>query len=296
MKNKKITAVIYAVSAAVLYAINTPLSKILLQYVPSIFMASFLYLGTGIGVGIMYAFRRKNEKKEDRLSKEDLPCTLAMIALDIGAPIFLMLGIKLGNASNAALLNNFEIVATTVIALLIFKERVSSKLWIAIVFITAASILLSFDGEDGLKFSYGSLFVLLATLCWGLENNFTRRLSSKSACQIVSLNGICSGSGAFIIALLAGEKLPALPYIFFSLLLGFGAFGLSIFTYIKAQRTLGAAKTSAYYAIAPFVGTFLSFVILGDSLTRMYLIALIVMIIGTVFVVADTLKSDTAAD
>ena len=44
------------------------------------------------------------------------------------------------------------------------------------------------------------------------------------------------------------------------LLLGFVAYGLSIFTYVRAQKTLGAVKTSAFYAIAPFAGAVLSFV------------------------------------
>ena len=59
------------------------------------------------------------------------------------------------------------------------------------------------------------------------------------------------------------------------MLLGFVAYGLSIFLYIRAQRDLGAAKTSAYYAIAPFIGTFLSFVVDGDRLTKVYFIGLI---------------------
>ncbi len=75
-----------------------------------------------------------------------------------------------------------------------------------------------------------------------------------------------------------------------AVVLGFVAYGLSIFTYIRAQKTLGAAKTSAYYAVAPFIGAFLSFMILHENLTIGYLIALAVMIAGTAFVVSDTLK------
>jgi len=113
----------------------------------------------------MYAFHWKSENRPERLGRKDLPYTVGMIVLDIAAPIFLMLGIKYGDASNASLIGNFEIVATTVIALLFFKEIVTKKLWIAIGLITASSIILSLDGTDGFHFSYGSLFVLLATVC-----------------------------------------------------------------------------------------------------------------------------------
>lgn len=105
----------------------------------------------------------------------------------------------------------------------------------------------------------------------------------------MTIKGLGSGTGSLIIAFIIGENPPIIKYILPVLLLGFVAYGLSIFTYIRAQKTLGAAKTSAYYAIAPFIGAFLSFVLLKEPLTAAYMIALTVMIVGTVFIVADTL-------
>jgi membrane protein len=285
----KIGAVILAFLAAVFYAINTPVSKFLLNNVIPTFMAAFLYLGAGVGVGIMYLFHIKKEEKAERLTKQDLPYTIGMIVLDIAAPIFLMIGIKMGTASNASLLGNFEIVVTTLMALLIFKEQVSGKLWIAIGFITLSSIVLSFEGSGSFQFSIGSLFVILATCCWGLENNCTRKISDKSTYEIVLLKGIFSGGGSFTIAMVLGEKIPEMIYIAIVMLLGFVAYGLSIFLYIRAQRNLGAAKTSAYYAVAPFIGSFLAFVVNGEKLAVEYFIGLALMLVGTVFVVYDTM-------
>lgn len=288
-RKSKTGAVILALLAAVFYAINTPFSKVLLNNVAPTFMAAFLYLGAGVGVGIMYLFHIKNEDKTERLTKQDLPYIIGMIVLDIAAPIVLMIGINLGTASNASLLGNFEIVATTLIALLIFKENVSGKLWIAIGFITLSSIVLSFEGSGSFQFSMGSLFVILATCCWGLENNCTRKISDKSTHEIVLLKGVFSGGGSFAIAMVLGEKIPEIKYIVAVMLLGFVAYGLSIFLYIRAQRDLGAAKTSAYYAVAPFVGSFLAFVVDGEKLETAYFIGLALMLIGTIFVVYDTM-------
>ena len=278
-------SIAFAILAAAFYAINVPFSKLLLSHIGPTTMAALLYLGAGIGVGLMSIGRDKGEK----LDKNDLPYVIGMIVLDIAAPIFLMLGISFGLASNASLLGNFEIVATTVIALFVFKEAVSKRLWGAITLITLSSILLSFEGTDSFRFSYGSLLVILATVCWGLENNCTRKISGKSTYEIVILKGIFSGLGALAIAFLKKESLPEIRYVVLALLLGFVAYGLSIFLYVRAQNTLGAAKTSAYYAVAPFIGTFLSFVFLREKLTGMYLIALAVMIAGTILVVMDTL-------
>lgn len=288
MRSEK-AAVCYALAAAVFYALNVPCSKLLLERIAPTYMAAFLYLGAGIGVGIMYLFHYKHESPAERLEKKDVSYTLAMVLLDIIAPILLMLGVQLGTSANASLLGNFEITATTLIALLIFKEKASPKLWTAIGFITISSIILSFSGTDSFKFSVGSLFVLGATACWGLENNCTRSISNKSTYQIVVIKGFGSGTGSLIVAVILGEKLPNIKHIMPAVILGFIAYGLSIFTYIRAQKILGAAKTSAYYALAPFIGAFLSFILLHETLTAVYVIALIVMIIGTLFVVSDTI-------
>ena len=288
MEKNKLKAIMFAFLAAVFYAINVPISKVLLQHVGPTTMAALLYLGAGIGIGMMSLFNKKDREKAESLTKAELPYIVGMIVLDIAAPIFLMLGISYGSSANASLLGNFEIVATTVIALILFKEAVTKRLWVAIGLITLSSILLSFEGTDSFHFSYGSLLVIMATVCWGLENNCTRELSSKSTYQIVMLKGLCSGLGALVIALIKRESFPGIGYIAIALALGFVAYGLSIFMYVRAQNVLGAAKTSAYYAVNPLIGALLAFVFLSESLSWMYVIALIVMVIGSALVVVDT--------
>ena len=288
MEQNKLKAIMFAFLAAVFYAINVPISKVLLQHVGPTTMAALLYLGAGIGIGMMSLFNKKDREKAESLTKADLPYIVGMIVLDIAAPIFLMLGISYGSSANASLLGNFEIVATTVIALILFKEAVTKRLWLAIGLITLSSILLSFEGTDSFHFSYGSLLVIMATVCWGLENNCTRELSSKSTYQIVMLKGLCSGLGALVISLIKKESFPGFGYIAIALALGFVAYGLSIFMYVRAQNVLGAAKTSAYYAVNPLIGALLAFVFLSESLSWMYVIALIVMVIGSAVVVVDT--------
>ncbi len=290
---QKIISIFYAFLAACFYAVNMPVSKTLLQTVPPTMLAAFLYLGAGLGVGGMYLLR-KDKKQEENLTKKDLPYTVGMIALDIFAPIALMFGLARTTSANASLLNNFEIAATSVIALVIFKETISKRLWLAIFLVTLSSALLSFEDVSSLRFSYGSLLVLLAAVCWGLENNCTRKISSKNTYEIVTLKGIGSGLGSLVIAFFLGEKFPGAKHIVFALALGFVAYGLSIFFYIKAQNVLGAAKTSAYYAVAPFIGAFLSFVFLREALSPSYALALLLMVAGTILIAADTLLTSHA--
>ena len=282
-------AVFYAILAAALYALNAPASKLLLQNVPPTMMAGFLYLGAGAGMAVMGLVRNRtgHGRQEMRLKKKDLPYTLGMVVLDIAAPIFLMIGLKRTTAANASLLNNFEIVATSLIALLVFKERIGKRLWTAIGLITLSSILLSVEDAGCFQFSFGSLFVLAACVCWGMENNCTRCLSRSDPMEIVVIKGFGSGIGSVIIGLTVGESLPVWGDILKILLLGFVAYGLSIYFYVYAQRDLGAAKTSAYYAVAPFIGVLLSFLIFRELPGALFFIALVIMIAGTWLVNRD---------
>lgn len=276
-------AIFCAVAAAALYALNAPFSKLLLQDVPATMMAAFLYLGAGAGMLLLGLFRTRLglSAAEQRLSRRDLPYTLGMIVLDIAAPIFLMLGLSRTTAANASLLNNFEIVATSVIAFVCFREKANRRLLLALVLITLSSLILSFEDASSLTFSVGSVFVLLACVCWGLENNCTRMLSANDPLEIVVVKGFGSGLGALLIALAVGESFPAPSLILPALLLGFVAYGLSIFFYVYAQRSLGAARTSAYYALAPFIGVALSFIFFRDLPSVSFYVALGMMIAGT---------------
>lgn len=283
MTGKQRLAVGWALLAATLYAISTPVSKVLLKEIPATMMAAFLYLGAGIGMGIIGIIRRQSgqAKKQEPLTRAELPFVVGMVALDIAAPVLLMLGLTMTTAENASLLNNFEIVATSLIALLVFHEQIDRRLWLAIGLITLSSIILSIEGKGSFSFSTGSLFVLGACVCWGFENNCTRMLSVKDSLQVVVIKGFGSGTGSLLIALALGERVGQVWYVLGAMALGFVAYGLSIFFYVCAQRELGAARTSAYYAVAPFIGVALSWMLFQEQPGIWFMAALALMIAGT---------------
>lgn len=55
----------------------------------------YRYLGAGIGMGAMMIGRRMSHRQqtEQRLGRKDLPFAVAMVALDIAAPILMMYGL-----------------------------------------------------------------------------------------------------------------------------------------------------------------------------------------------------------
>ena len=278
-----------ALLAAVLYGMNIPFSKLLARDIDPLYMAAFLYLGAGIGMSFLSVFVRNNNRvpREARLNKTDGWNIAWMILLDIAAPIFLMLGLKMTNAATVSLLGNFEIVATSAIALIVYREAIGRRMWVAIALVSVSCMMLTIEEIVLVRMSAGSLLVLLACICWGFENNFTRNLSLKDPRQIVVVKGLGSGFGALMIAMVWGiPHLPVLPALL-AAVLGFFAYGISITFYVTAQRQLGAARTSAYYAAAPFIGILLSWLVLKEAVSSTFFIALGIMVMGTVLVVSE---------
>lgn len=307
---KSYKPILLAMLAAFVYGASAPVSKILLDSLPPIFLAGLLYFGAGTGMILLGFAKReinnrkirkaemksnegssvKSAEKEARLGREDLVWVIGMIALDVVAPIFLLLGLSRISPANASLLFNFEIVTTTIVASVFFKEAIGKRLLLAIGIITTASVILSVEDFSAFNFSIGSILVLGACIAWGFENNCTRNISGKSPEQIVILKGIFAGTTSLVIGLLT-EKVIFLPApIFGALLTGFLGYGLSVYFYVKAQRDLGAARTSTYYAVAPFAGVIFSFLIYRTGIDLKFCIAFALMTVGAYLAVSEIHK------
>ncbi len=283
MKNHTYPSIIQALLAAVLFGASAPLAKLLLGEIDPIPLAGFLYVGSGIGSWLLFAVQKAGKHSRSReasLSKKDFPWLLgALAAGGVAAPILLMLGLNRTPASTASLLLNFESVATTLLAVLIFKEAVDRRILWAIGLITAASILLSWSGGQW-GFSLGALGVLGACFLWGLDNNLTRHISGKNPLTIVGIKGLGAGGFSLLLALLLGKPLPGWGYIGIAMLVGAICYGLSIQLFILALRSLGASRTGALFGAAPFIGTLLSFLILRDVPGMLFWAALPIMLAG----------------
>jgi drug/metabolite transporter (DMT)-like permease len=278
-----------ALLAALFFGASAPISKLLLGDVPPVLMAAFLYLGSGIGISLTRIIQRiSSNEREAGIKSPDIKWLAgAIISGGIAAPIILMISLKNTPASTASLLLNFECVATTLIAMLIFKEAISRRAWIAIAVITLASILLSTNFGNSWGMSLGAFGVILACVLWGLDNNFTRNISAKDPLTIVAWKGLISGTFSLLLGFLLGQQLPALTSILSILLLGFLSYGLSTMLFIYSMRGLGAARTSALYGTAPLAGVLLSIIIFGELPSLLFIIAAIIMLGGALLLINE---------
>lgn len=280
-----------AVGAALLFSVSAPLSKALLGTIQPTLLASLLYLGCGLGVWIFKLIKTlfvKEKHTETRITKKDLPWLAGIILTGgVAAPIVLMFSLKATPAPTASLLLNFEAVSTALIAVLFFKESLGKRVWISIAIITFAAIILTWNrtGEWGL--SIGAVGIICACLLWGADNNLTRMISLKDPLIITMVKGLGAGAVSFIISLLTAAAFPVLEMILLALLLGAFSYGISIVLFILALRQLGAARTSAFFGSAPFIGSIISIAVFGEMPTVQFFISLPIMIIGAILIIGE---------
>jgi len=266
------TGICLALGAAALFGASTPAAKLLLGTLPGSagpwMMAALLYLGAGFGLALAYLSRYLLglEQIEAPLRRTDFGWLAAIIAAGgVLAPLCLMFGLARTNAANASLLLNLEGLATMAIAWVIFRESAGSRLLLGGFAILAGAALLSWQGKA--SFDPGAILIALACLCWGIDNNLTRKLSGADPLQIAMFKGLAAGSVNLVLALLQGAALPRAGIILAAGMVGFLGYGISLALFVLALRQLGTARTGAYFSLAPFVGAMLALFLLGEHLT-----------------------------
>lgn len=282
MPNIEKNAPLVALAAAVAFGLSTPLAKLLLGDISPWMLAGLLYLGSGLGLSVVMLVRKLLgvSVNEAGVTRADLPWLSGTILFGgILGPILLLFGLNLTDAASASLLLNLEAVFTLLLAWIVFREHVDSRLFVGAVAIVAGALLLSWQGDIG-KGSWGIILIALACLSWGFDNNLTRKISAVDPFVLAAIKGVCAGSINMGLAFAMGAKLPGLLSIAGAMSLGFVSYGLGLVLFIVALRYLGTARTGAYYGTAPFIGALASAILLSTPLTGSMLIAGLLMALG----------------
>ncbi len=272
-----------ALASAALFGASTPLAKLLLgDGIDPWLMAGLLYLGSGVGLGLVHLARGLlgAPAREAALGWHDLPwLVLVVIAGGIAGPVLLMIGLAWTPASAASLLLNLEGLATMAIAWLVFRENVDRRLLLGAMAILAGALLLAWRGGPA-TVGPGALAIAGACLAWGIDNNLTRKLSAADPVQIAAVKGCVAGVVNLTLALARGASLPAPETMFGIGLVGFFGYGLSLVLFVLALRHLGTARTGAYFSTAPFLGATLALFLFPEPLTVSLVGAALLMAIG----------------
>lgn len=270
-----------ALSSAILFGASTPFAKLLLGSVDPWMMAGLLYLGAGLGLALVHLSRAAVNlpSVEAPLRRADMPWLLLVIlAGGLGGPLLLMFGLARTEAAGASLLLNLEGLATMTIAWVAFRENVDRRLLLGAFAILAGAVLLSWQGHA--SFQWGAALIAGACLCWGLDNNLTRKLSSADPVQIATLKGLVAGSVNLALALAGGAALPPAGTVLAAGVVGFLGYGVSLALFVSSLRHLGTARTGAYFSLAPFVGAVLAVLMLGEPVSATLIGAGALMALG----------------
>lgn len=278
--------VIYALLAASLFGASTPFAKVFLSHVSPLLLAGLFYFGSGLGLCFLILIRKfsaKTKSENNKILTKDIPWLIAATACGgLIAPILLMFGISLVPSSSASILLNLETILTVLIAWFVFKENFDWRVIVGICLTISANILMSLQESQFEGIPWGSILIILSCLCWALDNNFTRKISNNDALTISTIKGSAAGSLILILAVILGQKFPDLLMISQILIVGFFGYGLSLVLFVLALRNLGAAKTGAFFSIAPICGAALSLLVLQENPSLIFWIAAILMAIGIV--------------
>jgi drug/metabolite transporter (DMT)-like permease len=279
-----------ALAAAALFGASVPFAKLLLGEVSPVMLAGLLYLGSGLGLALLQLARGADDQpREAQLAANDWGWLAgAIIAGGVVAPVLLLWGLSGSGAADTSLLLNFESVITTLIAAMLFREAVGTRVWIAAFIMLCGGMVLSYDSHKLSVFSPHSLAIAGACIAWAIDNNLTRKVSGADPLVTAMLKGLGAGSFNLGLGFAMGGALPGLGTMAITLALGFFAYGLSLVLFIYALRHLGVARTGAHFSTAPFVGAVLAVPLLGEPVTLPLIVATVLMAIATWLVITES--------
>lgn len=278
-------AVGLALLSAALFGLSTPAAKLLLGTVHPAVLAGLLYCGAGIGMAVLRRLRAPRASQdgavEAALSAKDWPWLGgAIIAGGVAGPVLLMIGLARTDAAAASLLLTLEGVATALLAWFVFREHFDRRIAVGMLALVAGAVVLSWSGTPSLSGLAGPFAIMGACVAWGLDNNLTRKVSLADPLQIVELKGLIAGPVNLLIGFVSGGTLPAADTIGMAGIVGFLGYGVSLVLFVLALRSLGTARTGAYFSTSPFLGAIAAVVILGAPLTVQLSVAGLLMALG----------------
>ena len=250
-----------ALLASALFGLSTPLVQRFGAGLGPFTTAGLLYAGAAL----LGALLRQPVGREAQLRRGDAPRLLLMAAFGaVLGPVALAWGLQHTSGASASLMLTLEALFTAALARALYREALDARVRAAMALILFGGMLLVIDqGLSGRAGLAGLLAVLVATMAWGADNTVSRALAERDPGQVVMVKAALGASASGLLAVLAGESVPAWTAVAALLAVGASGYGLSLRFYLLAQRTFGAARTGSVFALAPFLGA-VAAVALGD--------------------------------
>lgn len=267
-----------ALASALLFGASTPFAKLLVGQMPALWLASLLYLGSGLALTAWIALRSVHRRARFGLARADWGwLAAATFAGGVLGPALLLTGLAATPANTASLLLNLEAVFTALLAWVVFREHTDRRLVVGMLLIVAGGFALTWSAAAERGALWPALAIVGACLAWGVDNNLTRKIAGGDPALIAAVKGWVAGSVNGALALAFGLAPPAIGTAAAAASVGAIGYGISLMCFVLALRHLGAARTGAYFSIAPFAGALVALPLLGESLAPLAWLAAALM-------------------
>jgi drug/metabolite transporter (DMT)-like permease len=269
-----------AIIGAILFGSVSTVAKPIVSSVNPLLLSCLVYLISGLAITPVVKPVKYSVRKKDYLLL--LITSISGVAI---APAMFFLGLKLTTAIDSSLLSNGEIIFSILLALTVFGEKLNRIGYIAMALVLIGVIIvttnLQFDSSL-LTINTGNLFIIGATLFWGLDNNISRMLSHRiDITKIIQLKSFIGGIILLALSVLLGISLSInlieIPYILFLGIVGFAA---SLYFFLQGLRKIGTVNTLLILSLSSVFGLLLAAIFLHERITIFQIIAVGFMLSG----------------
>ena len=258
------SGVAQALLAALLFGASTPASKWLLASATPLQLAGLLYLGAALGTVFSFARERRSGALRAMGRRNALRLLGAIVLGGVVGPVFLLVGLRASLAGSVSLLLNLELAATAVLGVLWFREPLGPLGWLGVAGVVMAGVVVS--GDAGWPGLVAALWVAAACLCWAIDNHLTARIDGITPASSTFWKGAIAGTTNLSLGLALAPFAGSVATAAGGLAVGALCYGASVALYIAAAQQLGATRSQALFAVAPFAGAALSWGALGEPI------------------------------
>jgi drug/metabolite transporter (DMT)-like permease len=264
-----------ALCAGTLLGAGAPLSKLLVSRMDPVALAGALYTGPAIIVTLALLLGLGKRRRYVPITRRDIPrLVVTVLTGTIAAPVLLMYGMRISSGFAGSLMLNMEAVATALIALAFFGERISPSIWLAVLCMTLTGILVTGTGGEGSAPVVGALLILGSCAAWGIETNVVTTLTSRDPLLITLIECVPAAVILTLVGAFRMGGLPATSDLLWGILLGSVSNGVGLLLFFVSLRTMGAARTAAFAGVGPLAGALLSLVLFRTPVTWVIVAAL----------------------
>ncbi|MDF2726579.1 MAG: drug/metabolite transporter superfamily protein [Nitrososphaera sp.] len=275
--------------AAVLFGSVFSLAKVPLATIDPLALTAVVYTISGISLipfaKASFAFERRDDY---------FYVLIVTIFGGVLAPVLLMYGLEETAASTAAILTNGEIVFTIALSSIFFGEKPHGRVGLFAVILVVIGLFIATTEdlkalESIVQLKTGNIMILAAMFMWAIDNNVSRRLTSRaSPAKIAMVKSLAGGLVLIAIALALGKGsiIVGIKYDMWILIVGMSiaGFGGALLLFLEGIKRIGTVRTMSMFSLTPVFGIVIAALALGESITVFQGIATALIILGIILI------------